>query len=138
MPEMARRSDTLDRRGLSKAARSTLPKDVQARVAAAWADGRALILNANKPNYSEAFTIEAEQYAAVRQCILHAVDALADERGEVFLKDVVQTVQSELEDDPLFPNGRMTNYTRYTKTDLEARGELVRVPGRSPQRIRRT
>lgn len=135
---MARRNDALDRRGLSKAARSTLPKDVQDRVAAAWANGRALILNANKPNYSEAFTIEAEQYTAVRQCILHAVDALADERGEVFLKDVVQTVQAELGDDPLFPNGRMTNYTRYTKTDLEARGELVRVPGRSPQRIRRT
>ena len=35
-----------------------------------------------------------------------------------------------------FPNGRMTNYTRYIKTDLEARGELERVAKKKPQRIR--
>lgn len=29
-----------------------------------------------------------------------------------------------------FPTGRETNYTRYIKTDLEAPGELLRVPKR--------
>ncbi|MCR9163693.1 MAG: DUF6958 family protein [Nannocystaceae bacterium] len=134
---MPRRADALNRHGLSKVARSHLPDDVRERVAAAWSEGRALILNANKPNYSEAFTIEAAQYAAVRACILDAVDSMANDDGEVLLKDVVAAVQAQLGADPLFPNGRMTNYTRYTKTDLEARGELVRVPRRSPQRIRR-
>ncbi|MEM6291629.1 MAG: hypothetical protein AAGA54_10200 [Myxococcota bacterium] len=133
----ARKITKLDRHGLSTAAKTQLTGDVQARVAEAWAKGRALILNANKPNYSEAFTIEAKQYAALRTCILEAVDAMADDDGQTLLKDVVAAVQDTLGADPLFPKGRMTNYTRYTKTDLEARGELERVPGKSPQRVRR-
>lgn len=107
------------------------------RVAEAWARGRALILNANKPNYSEAFTIEAAQYAVIRDAILDAVDRLHDEKGEVKLEAIRKHVQSALGSHPLFPKGRMTNYTRYVKTDLEARGELERVPKSSPQRVRR-
>lgn len=129
--------DTLDSNGLSSAARRTLSKGVQARVAEAWSRGRALILNANKPNYSEAFTIEAEQYRALRETILTSLDALADSSSSTFLKDIVSAVQAQLGDDPLFPKGRMTNYTRYVKTDLEARGEITRVPRSSPQRVRR-
>ena len=132
-----RRIAALDQNGLSPAARSHLAADVKVRVGEAWAQGRALILNANKPNYSEAFTIEAEQYAALRTAILEAVDAMADDDGQTLLKDVVAAVQETLGTHALFPKGRMTNYTRYTKTDLEARGELERVPGKSPQRIRR-
>jgi len=37
----------------------------------------------------------------------------------------------------LFPKGRLTNYVRYTKTDMEARCEIERIPGSSPQRITR-
>ncbi|MEM9189571.1 MAG: hypothetical protein AAGF12_10380 [Myxococcota bacterium] len=127
----------LDRSGLSARARKVLEDDVQARVAEAWSRGRALILNANKPGYSEAFTIEAEQYTLLRATILEAVERLGDSNGEVFLKDVLPFVQKRLGTHPRFPKGRMTNYTRYTKTDLEARGELERIPKRSPQRIRR-
>ncbi|MEN0066759.1 MAG: hypothetical protein AAGA48_31800 [Myxococcota bacterium] len=129
--------DALDDEGLSRQARDHLAPDVQARVAEAWLRGRALILNANKPGYSEAFTIAAEQYVLLRQVILDAVDSLADDDGEVLLKSVVAMTQAELGDHPAFPTGRTTNYTRYTKTDLEARGELIRIPNRSPQRIRR-
>lgn len=135
---MPRRIAALDPRGLSPAARRTLSKDVQARVAEAWRErGRALVLNANKPGYSEAFTIEAEQYTLLRDAILRAVDLFADDEGEALLKDVVAFVQETLGDHARFPKGRMTNYTRYTKTDLEARGELARVAKKTPQRVRR-
>ncbi|EDM76460.1 hypothetical protein PPSIR1_24044 [Plesiocystis pacifica SIR-1] len=130
--------DELDSSGLSRRARRQLSAEVQARVAQAWSEGRALILNANKPNYSEAFTIEAEQYTLLRRAILDAVEALADPSGEVLLRDVQVVVQDQLGSHERFPKGRMTNYTRYTKTDLEARGELERIPRSSPQRLRRT
>lgn len=126
----------LNSNGLSPAALATLPSDVQQRLADAWSDGRALILNANKPGYSEAFSIESEQYVLLRNSILEAVHALAGDDGEALLKDVVTLTQGRLGTHPLFPNGRMTNYTRYVKTDLEARGELERIPKSSPQRIR--
>lgn len=129
--------DPLDANGLSATARSFLAAEVQDRVVEAWSQGRALILNANKPGYSEAFTISAQQYALLRGAILEAVDAFADERGEVLLKRIQAHVEDTLSTHAAFPNGRMTNYTRYTKTDLEARGELERVPKRSPQRVRR-
>jgi|GEM_PF-4566054 len=128
--------DGLDECGLSAAARATLPADVQERVAGAWARGRALVLNAHKPSYSEAFTIEAEQYVLLRGAILEAARAFASPEGEVLLKDIVAFVQHRLETHPRFPTGRLTNYTRYTKVDLEARGELVRVVGAAPQRVR--
>lgn len=130
--------DALNADGLSRAARATLEADVRERVAASWAKGRALILNANKPGYSEAFTISSEQYVLLRDAILEAIDAFADERGEVPLKQIQAHVDATLSSHAAFPKGRMTNYTRYTKTDLEARGELERVPRRSPQRVRRS
>lgn len=129
--------DELGQDGLSASARQHLPPDVQGRVAEAWSRGRALILNANKPGYSEAFTIEAEQYTLVRQAILDAIDEVADDAGQALLKDIVASVQAELGHHPRFPKGRMTNYTRYVKTDMEARGEVARVPKSSPQRVSR-
>ncbi|MEO1228510.1 MAG: hypothetical protein AAFZ18_06375 [Myxococcota bacterium] len=105
---------------------------MQSRVAEAWGRGRALILNAHKPGYSEAFTISCEQYRELRAGILRELSG----SQEVLLKHVTATIQEALGGSPLFPKGRMTNYVRYVKTDLEARGEVVRVEGSSPQRIR--
>lgn len=132
-----RRTEPLDDEGLSETARRVLAPGVRARVATAWARGRALVLNANKPAYSEAFTLEAQQYTLLRDAILEAVDMFADDRGEVPLATIVAFVHDQLADHPRFPGGRMTNYTRYTKVDLEARGELERVAGSAPQRVRR-
>ncbi|MEM9492342.1 MAG: hypothetical protein AAGC55_24560 [Myxococcota bacterium] len=103
----------------------------------AWSRGRALILNANKPSYSEAFTVQCDQYRAVRTAIFDIVDSRADVAGEVALKTIVAAVQDRLGSSPLFPHGRMTNYARYIKVDMEARGELERIPASAPQRIRR-
>ncbi len=78
------------------------------------------------------------QYEALRAHVLETIDALAGPDGTVALEDVVAAAQARFGDDPLFPNGRLTNYVRYAKTDLEARCEVERVPRSSPQRIRRS
>ncbi len=79
--------------------------------------------------------MDLEQYEAVLDVILDAIDEAPG--GTVLLKDVVAAAQDRLGTDPLFPNGRLTNYVRYTKTDLEARCVVERIPGSSPQRITR-
>lgn len=130
-------SYTLDENGLTPIARACLPQDLQLRVEVAWSKGRALMLNANKANYSEAFTIEAEQYVLIREAIYEAIAKYENSKNETLLKEIVAYVQMKLGSHPSFPKGRMTNYTRYTKTDLEARGELVRVAKSSPQRVKK-
>ncbi len=110
---------------------------------AAWAKdadtrrttGRVEIFNATRPGGLDGWTMDAAQYQAVHDLILDTIDQDADEDGSVRLQHVVDTIQSVLGDDELFPNGRLTNYVRYTKTDMEARCEIERIPGSSPQRI---
>ena len=99
--------------------------------------GRVEIFNASRPGGLDGWTMDAAQYEAVHDLILTIVDEHGDDDGTVALQHVVELVQERLGDSELFPNGRLTNYVRYTKTDMEARCELERVPGSSPQRIRR-
>ncbi len=81
--------------------------------------------------------MDVAQYELVRAHILDMVDNEADDDGTILLKDVVESAQERYGDHELFPKGRLTNYVRYTKVDLEARCEIERIPGSSPQRIRR-
>jgi hypothetical protein len=81
--------------------------------------------------------MDAAQYQAVHDMILELIDDDADEDGTVGLQHVVETVQQRLGPSELFPKGRLTNYVRYTKTDMEARCEIERIPGSNPQRITR-
>jgi hypothetical protein len=112
---------------------------------AAWArdtetrrrTGRVEIFNATRPGGLDGWTMDAAQYQAVHDLILEIVDDDADPDGTVALQHVVDTVQQRLGGSELFPKGRLTNYVRYTKTDMEARCEIERVPRSAPQRIRR-
>ena len=79
--------------------------------------------------------MDARQYEAVRGLVLDMLEHEAEDDGTLLLKDVVREAQDRFGADPLFPNGRLTNYVRYTKTDMEARCQVERVPGASPQRI---
>ncbi|MBX9718868.1 MAG: hypothetical protein K2X36_08500 [Microbacteriaceae bacterium] len=99
--------------------------------------GRVQMFTAGRPNGLDGWTIALEQYELLVAAILEAVDAFADEDGTMRLQAVVEHGQRVLGDHPAFPGGRLTNYVRYTKVDLEARGVLERVPKSSPQRIRR-
>jgi hypothetical protein len=99
--------------------------------------GRVEIFNATRPGGLDGWTMDADQYRAVHDLILEVLDDDAADDGTVALQHVVDVVQLRLGDDPRFPNGRLTNYVRYTKTDMEARCEVERIPGSSPQRITR-
>lgn len=100
--------------------------------------GRVRMLNGALEGGMEDWTMAVEQYEPVRQLILEVIEDFADEDGTVLLKDIVAVAQDRLGDHPAFPGGRLKNITTYTKVDLEARGLIERVPGRSPQRLRLT
>lgn len=113
-----------------------VPDAAWAADAAARAErGRVEILNATRPGGMDGWTMDEAQYEAVRAVILETIDDEAADDGTIPLKEVVAAAQARLGDDPLFPNGRLTNYVRYTKTDLEARCEVERIPRSQPQRI---
>jgi len=99
--------------------------------------GRVEIFNATRPGGLDGWTMDAAQYQAVHDLILEIIDDDAGPDGSVALQHVVDVIQQRLGDSDLFPNGRLTNYVRYTKTDMEARCEVERLAGSSPQRITR-
>ncbi len=99
--------------------------------------GRVEVFNATRPGGLDGWTMDAAQYQAVHDLILDIIDDAADPDGTVRLQHVVETIQHRLGGSDLFPKGRLTNYVRYTKTDMEARCEIERIPGSSPQRITR-
>jgi hypothetical protein len=95
------------------------------------------MFNATRPRGLDGWTMDAQQYEAMRDHILATIDDYADDDGAVPLALVVDLAQRTYADSPLFPGGRLRNYCTYTKVDLEARCEIERLPGSSPQRIRR-
>jgi hypothetical protein len=99
--------------------------------------GRVRLLNGSLEGGMESWTLPLQQWELVRDVILEVVDDGDPDTG-VLLKSVVGAVQARLEDHPAFPGGRLTNFTRYIKVDLEGRGLLEVVAGSAPQRIRRT
>jgi hypothetical protein len=99
--------------------------------------GRVEMFNAIRPGGLDRWTMDARQYELMREHILAMIDAFADEDGSIPLKMVVTAAQERYATHPLFPKGRVRNYCTFTKVDLEARCEIERVPGSSPQRIRR-
>lgn len=100
--------------------------------------GRVQMFNSTRPDGLDGWTISLEQYELLIEVILGTIDAFADQDGTVPLKVIVNEAQNTLGSHPAFPNGRLSNYVRYTKVDLEARGLVERIPRSSPQRVRRT
>ena len=114
-----------------------VPDEAWEKDALARTEGRVEIFNATRPGGLDKWTMDARQYELVRSHILDMIDEEAGDDGSVLLKDVVAAAQDRYGNHELFPGGRLTNYVRYTKVDLEARCEVERVVGSSPQRIRR-
>lgn len=114
-----------------------MPESAWVADAEARARGRVEVFNATRPGGLDGWTMDAAQYELMRAHVLDAVDELAGFDGSVLLRDVVAAAQERYGAHPLFPGGRLRNYCTYTKVDLEARCEIERVPGSSPQRIRR-
>lgn len=113
--------------------------------AAAWAAdelararGRVAVFNAQRPDGLDGgWTMDERIWRLLRRHVLDTIDELADEDGTVALRTVVDLAQERYATHELFPKGRVRNDVTFTKVDLEARCEVERVPGRSPQRIMR-
>ena len=97
--------------------------------------GRRRLRSASRADGYETWTIEAEQYDALRELILRAVADL-DEGSGVEVKTVITIAEEELTGHPRFVSGRFTNWVRFVKVDLECEGALERVDSVSPQRVR--
>jgi hypothetical protein len=95
-------------------------------------------LQRDQRNGLDNWTMDLDQYDAMRDLILEMIDNDSDEDGTVLLNDVVAAAQDRYGNHELFPKGRLTNYVRYTKVDLEARCEIERIPRSSPERITRS
>lgn len=73
--------------------------------------------------------IDRHKYQLVREAILEVVG----ERGQVPFKELAGEVASRL---PAGFDGSVGWYTTTVKLDLEARGLIERIPGKSPQVLR--
>lgn len=78
--------------------------------------------------------IEKAKYDAFRRAILRAVPR---SKAGIPFRDLSDKVASILPKTLLGTVGSVTWYTVTVKLDLEARGEIERVPGARPQRLRR-
>jgi hypothetical protein len=94
--------------------------------------------NVNHPGYSE--NLKEEKYTLVREAILCS---LPDEPGaSMSFSELEAAVKMYMEDRDvpwsLFPKpGSVRWYTKTVQLDLEARGEIERLPARSPIRLRK-
>lgn len=102
--------------------------------------GRVEMFNATRPGGLDGWTMDVAQNELMRTHILDMIDDAASTEGAdggIALREVVEAAQQEYATHPLFPRGRTRNYCTFTKVDLEACGEIERVPRSSPQHIRR-
>ena len=78
--------------------------------------------------------IDARKYTLVRRAILHIL-----RRSQVGIPfgELADRVSWELTPGERDTLGSIAWYTTVVKLDLEARGEIERVPGATPQRLRR-
>ena len=114
-----------------------VPQSAWAADAEARKRGRVEMFNASRPGGLDRWTMDVEQYELMRAHILQMLEEEADPDGTILLGDLVAAAQDRFGTHPAFPKGRLRNYCTYTKVDLEARGLIERLPGRSPQRVRR-
>ena len=83
---------------------------------------------------SGGFAVTAEKYEPIRKAILASVPR---SREGVGFKDLVASVAKLVPKD-LFPKkGSVSWYTKVVQLDLEANGQIERIAGVTPQRVRR-
>jgi hypothetical protein len=114
-----------------------VPDAAWAADAASRKRGRVELFNATRPGGMDKWKMDLRQYELMRNHILEMIDEESDEDGSNLLNDVVAAAQERYPTHQLFPKDRVRNYCRFTTVDLEARCEIERIPGKSPQRIRR-
>lgn len=93
--------------------------------------------NVNHPGYTE--NLNQEKYTLVREAILTSLPANGDSLKFNDLLEKVDTLLKEKQvPQHLFPKpGSVGWYTKTVQLDLEARGEIERVPNASPIQLRK-
>lgn len=87
--------------------------------------------NVNKG--SRGFAVTAEKYEPIRKAILASVPRNME---GVSFKELVASVNGRVPKE-LFPKrGSVSWYTKVVQLDLEANGQIERIPGATPQRVR--
>ena len=81
------------------------------------------------PDGKTGVNIEVSKYERIKQAILDSIQ----QRGVISFKELPAAVEENLKE-PF--DGSIGWYTVSVKLDLEARGVIERIPGRSPQQIR--
>ncbi len=79
--------------------------------------------------------VDGAKYAAVRAAMLKAIPRAKE--GVAF-KELPELVLDRLPEGEIPGGGSIMWWTTTVKLDLEARGLIERVPGATPQRVRRT
>ena len=83
---------------------------------------------------SGGFAVTREKYDPIRRAMLAS---LPRSKAGVTFRDLVAAVKAQVPEE-LFPKrGSVSWYTKVVQLDLEASGHLERIPGKTPQRIRR-
>ena len=95
--------------------------------------------NVNHPDHRE--NLNAEKYAIIREAMLVALPA-QDSGESMLFADLETAVRAYLEQKEvpkaLFPKpGSVRWYTKAVQLDLEAKGEIERLPNKSPLRLRK-
>ena len=80
------------------------------------------------------FAVTAEKYEPIRKAILASIRG---NKEGVSFKELVASVTGRVRNE-LFPKrGSVSWYTKVVQLDLEAKGQIERIPGVTPQRVRR-
>lgn len=83
---------------------------------------------------SAGFAVTPEKYEPIRKAIMASVP-----RGTsgVSFKELVASVTQRVPAELFQKKGSVSWYTKVVQLDLEAKGELQRIPGVTPQRVRK-
>ncbi len=88
--------------------------------------------NVNKG--SRGFSVTTEKYEPIRRAILALVPR---NREGVSFKELVASVSGRVPKELYPKRGSVSWYTKVVQLDLEASGQIERIPGTIPQRVRR-
>lgn len=96
--------------------------------------GGAIVRTKNVNDGSRGFAVTEDKYELIRKAILATVPSTKD---GVSFKELVASVRGHVPKE-LFPKrGSVSWYTKVVQLDLEAKGQIKRIPGVTPQRLRR-
>lgn len=84
---------------------------------------------------SSGFAVTEAKYEPIRKAILASTPR--NQQGVSF-KELVASVTERVSTKQFPKKGSVSWYTKVVQLDLEAKGQLERIPGVTPQRLRRT